>query len=66
MKVPSLYKDGNTLGIHYSGRTFWLWMLEGTWSAAICTFFGCWSLGVRPANGEPVVSSGTGRVGDMW
>ena len=38
MKVPSLYKDGNTLGIHYSGRTFWLWMLEGTWSAAVCTF----------------------------
>ena len=66
MKVPSLYKDGNTLGIHYSGRTFWLWMLEGTWSAAVCTFFGCWALGVRPADGQPVVSSGTGRAGDMW
>ena len=66
MKVPSLYKDGNTLGVHYSGRTFWLWMLEGTWSAAVCTFFGCWALGVRPATGEPVVSSGTGRAGDMW
>merc|ERR1711871_457607 len=66
MKVPSLYKDGNTLGIHYSGKTFWLWMLDGTWSAAVCTFFGVWSLGLRPANGEPVVSSGTGRVGDMW
>ena len=27
-----------------------------------CTFFGCWSLG--QAQREPVVSSGTGRVGD--
>ena len=62
MKVPSLYKDGNTLGIHYSGDA--LAVDAGGQVECSLPFFGCWS---QPGlNGEPVVSSGTGRVGDMW
>ena len=58
-------QDGNTFGIHFSIKTFWIWMAEGTWGAFVCFFFGIWSLAIRP-DGGPFCSSETGRVGDLW
>jgi magnesium-transporting ATPase (P-type) len=66
LQVPELYKDGNTFGIHFSVKTFWIWMAEGTWSAIVCFFFGMCALARSPESGNPAVPNSAGQVSDIW
>ena len=66
LQVPELYKDGNILGIHFSMKTFWIWMAEGTWSALVCFTFCMWSLGQSPSSGNPATPNSKGQGSDVW
>ena len=66
LQVPELYKDGNTLGIHFSVKTFWIWMAEGTWCAVVCFFFSMFALARSPGEGIPAIPNERGQVSDLW
>lgn len=66
LQVPELYKDGNIFGIHFSMKTFWIWMAEGTWSALVCFTFCMWSLGQSPSSGNPATPNSLGKGSDVW